>query len=120
MTENIISVEPSIDWNLSVKLANNNADLAKDLLDMFVTDLPLASEAIHAAHNSHEHIDLLNQVHKLNGASCYCGVTHLKHLLSKMESSLKEKQYHQFDEFLSEFDQEVNSILSAYKFVDFV
>jgi two-component system, NarL family, sensor histidine kinase BarA len=114
-----INHDLSIDWQSSIKLANNNKELAKDLLTMFIADLPRASEAIHSAFQQEQYDELLNQVHRLHGASCYCGVTRLKALLSKMEFSVKEKPYQRLTEMLPEFDQEVNNILSAYKMIDF-
>lgn len=120
MNEGIIVEHPSIDWQLSVKLANNNKELAKDLLEMFITDLPKASEAIHEAFTQKQYIELANQVHRLHGASCYCGVTRLKGLLTKMEFAAREKLYRQFEESLIEFDVEVNNTLSAFKMVEFL
>ncbi len=109
----------SIDWQLSIKLANNNRNLAKDLLAMFIGDLPKSSEAIHAVFEQKQYPELVNQVHRLHGASCYCGVSRLKALLGKMEFTLREELYDQFKELLAEFDEEVNNVLSAYKAVDF-
>jgi|LakMenE18May11ns_1017448.scaffolds.fasta_scaffold8385268_1 two-component system sensor histidine kinase BarA len=118
--EVIADHNPSIDWQLSIKLANNNKELAKDLLEMFINDLPKASQAIHSAFSQKQYVELLNQVHRLHGASCYCGVTRLKAILTKMEFAVKEKLYGQFDEYLAVFDEEVNNILSACKMLDFV
>jgi two-component system, NarL family, sensor histidine kinase BarA len=110
---------PSIDWQLSIKLANNNKDLAKDLLEMFVADLPKASDAIHSAFNQKQYQELTNQVHRLHGASCYCGVTRLKALLAKMELAVRERLFPHFESLLSEFYDEVNNILLAYKLTEF-
>lgn len=117
--DNAINHRASIDWNLSVKLANNNKDLAKDLLEMFLTDLPNATGKIQTAYEQKNHEELMNQVHKLHGASCYCGVTRLKELLGKMESALKEKNNTYFEELLAHFNDEVNNVISAYKMVNF-
>lgn len=111
--------QASIDWQLSIKLANNNTDLAKELLSMFVSDLPRASEAIHQAFNTQNYNELIHQVHRLHGASCYCGVSRLRSLLAKMEFSVREKFYDQFEAKLKEFDEEVNNILAAYKVADY-
>lgn len=118
-SENFTHYSP-IDWNLSIKLANNNKELAKELLEMFITDLPKASGEIRQALETKQSSQLLYQVHKLHGASCYCGVTQLKEILGKMESSLKEGLQEKFLAGLSEFDQEINNVLSAYKIIDFI
>jgi two-component system, NarL family, sensor histidine kinase BarA len=106
---------PSIDWKLSVKLANNNRDLAKDLLEMFIADLPKASDAIRFAFSQRQYQELISQVHRLHGASCFCGVTRLRALLAKMESAVREKLYPQFESLLSDFVEETKNVFSAYK-----
>ncbi len=118
--ENVIDHESSIDWNLSVKLANNNKELAKELLEMFLAELPHASGRIHQAFEARNQDELQSQVHKLHGASCYCGVTRLREILSELEFSLKERLNQQFEHALTQFDHEVNNILSAYKFTDYI
>lgn len=118
--ENVIDHQSSIDWVLSVKLANNNKELARDLLEMFMAELPNASGRIHQASEKQDYIDLQNQVHKLHGASCYCGVTKLNEILSQMEFAVKEKLFNQFEQSLAKFDEEVQNILSAYKFENYI
>lgn len=120
MNTDNFSTHSSIDWQLSIKLANNNKDLAKDLLQMFITDLPKASESIHYAYDQQQHSDLLSEVHRLHGASCYCGVAKLKTILAEMESSLKEKAMNQFNKVFKEFDAEVANILTEYKTTPFI
>jgi two-component system sensor histidine kinase BarA len=66
----------AIDWNLSLKLAANKADLAKDMLNGLVATLPAELANIQAAKNNHP--ELLKLVHKLHGAVCYCGLPRLK------------------------------------------
>jgi two-component system sensor histidine kinase BarA len=118
-TNNIIDHEPSIDWNLSVKLANNNKELAKDLLEMFLTDLPNASTKIQTAYNSKQEEELLSQVHRLHGASCYCGVTRLKELLNQLEFSLKERSNDHIEDLMAHFNEEVNNVIAAYKMITY-
>lgn len=117
--ENTLDHPSSIDWELSIKLANNNRELAKDLLKMFIADLPRACEAINSAFEEKHYLELVNQIHRLHGASCYCGVTRLKNILAKMEFNAREKLYGPLGECLNEFTEEVNNILSSYKMMNF-
>lgn len=79
----------SINWQMCVDLANQNTDMAKDLLNMFVADLSDVTASIQAHFNSQDFTKLRAQVHKLHGASCYCGVPHLKNAAKQLESALK-------------------------------
>ena len=112
------ATQPSIDWSLSIKLANNNKELARDLLNMFVADLPNARQTIHNAYQEAKYNELLSHVHRLHGASCYCGVVRLKKVLANMEFSLKEKTLQHFPDALQQFDDEVNNIIVTYKEID--
>ena len=78
----------SIDWNLSVELANKNIDLAKQLLAILTDDLPKALiEMEHSFHNND--IETLgNQIHKLRGAASYCGVPRLQSILKHFSEAI--------------------------------
>jgi two-component system sensor histidine kinase BarA len=111
----------SIDWNLSIKLANNNSDLARDLLQMFVTDLAKSRPNILSAFRENDFQMLKQQIHKLHGASCYCGVAKLTDLLRALELLLvKEDQVseNEVKVLIQAFDNEVTNILNDYKHIN--
>ncbi|NVK22101.1 MAG: two-component sensor histidine kinase BarA [Kangiellaceae bacterium] len=89
--------EQSLDWELSLKLANNNSQLAKDMLQMLVETNQETSQSIHAAYQAQDFEQLLYHVHKLHGASCYVGTPKLKHLSYQYETKLKKQQYNQLE-----------------------
>ena len=56
---------------------------------MLVSSLPEAVEAINNALTEHHSSNLLQAVHKLHGATCYCGVPTTQKLCQAIESGLK-------------------------------
>jgi two-component system, NarL family, sensor histidine kinase BarA len=79
-----------IDWPLSLKSANNNQELAVDMLKMLVASFDQARKEIKQAFKKNDKQHLLNQVHKIHGATAYCGVPKLKSLAYDYETHLKQ------------------------------
>ncbi|MET1254173.1 two-component sensor histidine kinase BarA [Aliikangiella maris] len=88
LLQNTHTVQP-IDWTLSLKAANHKDDLAKDMLRMLVASFADAREQIQHAFNDQNQQKLAEQVHKLHGATAYCGVPVLKQLANEYETVLK-------------------------------
>ena len=79
----------AIDWKLSLKAANQKPDLAKDMLSMLIKSFDDAKQKINDAYQNKDNEELTKQVHKLHGATAYCGVPELKRLASEYETHLK-------------------------------
>ena len=84
--------QPSFDWSLALKRANQNEDAAKDILQQFVKQLPALVESIDEANQSEDYTQMQAKIHQLHGACCYTGVPALLALCSDMEGALKRQQ----------------------------
>ena len=87
--ESINSLELSVDWQLSLKNAGGRDDLARDMLKMLVDSFLDAKQLIQMNLDEKNLIELTAQIHKLHGATAYCGVPKLKQLANQYESQLK-------------------------------
>lgn len=105
----------AIDWSLCIELANDNAKIAKELLAMLIDDLPNARKEIMDAYHKKDFHELLAKVHRLHGATCYCGVPNLTTILSDVESQLRIDRTEQIDVGMHQFQEEVAKILVAYR-----
>lgn len=105
----------TIDWQLAVKLANNRPELAKDLLELLVTELPQSQKEINHAYESADFSLLQRLVHKLHGATCYCGVPRLKEIAAKLEAKLKTHEKPDIQALVTEINQEIEQILITFK-----
>jgi len=81
----------SINWELSLKNAGQKEDLAKEMLSMLVNSFDNTINLINQYLDSNKLPDLISQVHKIHGASAYCGVPRLKELANEYENILKTK-----------------------------
>lgn len=104
----------SIDWDLSVKLASNKPDLAKELLDILINDLPATKQLINQAYAEQDYHSLALQVHKLHGATCYCGVPRLKMITEQLEIKLK-KNPKQANNLIKQLNGEIDQVIAEFK-----
>ncbi len=80
-----------VDIQLSLKHSNNNAQLAKDMLELLI-QMVRAEKNILASHQENQDWDELYKLnHKLYGGSSYCGVPQLQESNKQLEHLLKQK-----------------------------
>ena len=80
-----------LDPDEGLRLAAGKADLAADMLAMLLASLAADREAIRAARHSHDHNALIERVHRLHGATRYCGVPQLRAACQRSETLLKQQ-----------------------------
>ncbi|MGM0769227.1 MAG: ATP-binding protein [Pseudomonadota bacterium] len=83
LQQDCVSVEESI------QLAAGKADLAEELFSMLVEQLPSDVEKIRQHWASGDLEQLLECVHKLHGATRYCGAPELRAAANQLETALK-------------------------------
>ena len=86
----IMSDTSVLDPEEGLQLAAGKADLARDMLKMLLDGLPDDSRAISAALTAGDHAALRELIHKLHGASRYCGVPQLRACCQAAETRLKK------------------------------
>jgi two-component system sensor histidine kinase BarA len=102
-----------LDHELGLKLAGGKADLAQELLEMLIEKLPLDREEISKIYKIKDQEKLLEVVHKLHGATCYCGVPRLKHAASTLETAIKSHDDEHMEELLDILLREIDAVLIA-------
>lgn len=107
-------VQKSIDWQLSLTLANNRSDLAQELLDLLVKDLPNTQQQINQSFAQANYDKLQQQVHKLHGATCYCGVPRLKQLAKSLEQKLQKQETQLIPDLMQQLNHEIQQIITIF------
>jgi two-component system sensor histidine kinase BarA len=79
-----------LDAEEGLRLAAGKADLASDMLHMLLAGLPADRQAIRQARESGERGALIERVHRLHGATRYCGVPQLRAACQRSETLLKQ------------------------------
>lgn len=104
----------SIDWKLCLKLNNNRPELAKELLTLFAKELPETKNNIKQAWQQQAFTPLKDEVHKLHGACCYCGVPRLKEIVEKLENLLKtDINNPEIASLITQLDQEIDNVMET-------
>ncbi len=103
-----------IDPTLGLQLANFKPDLADTLLKMMVAELPEMRDTLLDAYHKKNYEDLCKEVHKLHGASCYCGVPRMKTAAMQLESNLKTRNTTEIDTLFKTLVFEVDQVLECY------
>ncbi len=85
--------EAIIDIPRAIQLAANKADLAKDLFQMLMDSLPDARAKIEQGSANQDREQLLHEVHRLHGATRYCGVPALQAACQGAERIIKSDDH---------------------------
>ncbi|MBF7729824.1 response regulator [Pseudomonas sp. N040] len=95
-----------------LRLAAGNAELAKDLLAMFLATLHDEQAALRQARASQAHQRLAERVHRLLGATRYCGVPQLRAACQQCENLLRQDAAYN-GEALDQLDSAICCLLQA-------
>ncbi|WP_295470793.1 response regulator [uncultured Pseudomonas sp.] len=95
-----------LDPEEGLRLAAGKADLAADMLAMLLASLDADREAIRAARSITDIQALIERIHRLHGATRYCGVPQLRAACQRAETLLKQDDPHA-DEALDELDKAI-------------
>lgn len=98
----------SVDIALCLRLSNNKAALARDMLKMLIAGIPEEKQSIINAMNEKNYEQAGEIIHKLYGSSCYCGVPRLKYISGLLDKLFQKKLY----------DEAVSAIGSLYIALD--
>ncbi len=106
-------------WDECLERAGNKPELAKEMLSMLIESIPEARHKIQHAHQAKDTQDLLNHVHKLHGATCYCGVPELRKIAHDLETALKRSELEHLDSMVSQLVSQLAEVESeATEYLD--
>ncbi|MCX2901553.1 response regulator, partial [Pseudomonas mandelii] len=98
-----------LDHEEGLRLAAGKADLAADMLAMLLASLEADREAIRFARDIDDHNALIERVHRLHGATRYCGVPQLRAACQRSETLLKQQDPRAYSA-LEELDRAINRL----------
>lgn len=94
----------------ALSLANNKVDLAQDMFRMLLDSLTHDELAIREHWEYEEYDALLGAVHRLHGASRYCGVPSLRQTLERFEIALKAQHLNELPQYMRQFVDDVMAL----------
>ncbi|MER2491231.1 ATP-binding protein [Catenovulum sediminis] len=99
-----------IDWTLALQKANNNHEIAVEMLTMLASTFDDVERDIKHAASQNDFATLLDVVHKFHGSTCYSGVPYLRSLANNLESQLKKDVHINVDELIESLLQEMQVV----------
>ena len=78
-----------VDIELALEQAAGNAQLAKELFQMLLAELPASLAGLKVALDAKDKQSLWDHAHKIYGATAYCGVPALRQVAQQLESFIK-------------------------------
>ncbi|MCK4609072.1 MAG: hypothetical protein KAT71_06295 [Gammaproteobacteria bacterium] len=103
----------AIDWEENTALSNGYPERGYNMLKQFIEVLPIAKERI--MNTLDDVIELQDSIHKLLGASCYCGVNKLKRDATAAEAALKLKRYTKLPELIETLFLTIDETITVYE-----
>lgn len=102
----------AVDFKLGIKLAAGKEKLARELFQMLLTSLEKEQPAIQLDYQNLDHDSMLQKVHKLHGATRYCGVPALQAATAELEATLKQQQHDRIEQAITRLHLEIDSVRS--------
>jgi two-component system sensor histidine kinase BarA len=105
---------PVYDHEQGKQLAGGNEQLAGELFDMLIKELPGHREHIDRAKQSNSLSDLKYTTHKLHGATSYCGVPLLRKLSRQLEDIIDRRETAHLDAAYEAVIQGIDQLLAYH------
>jgi two-component system sensor histidine kinase BarA len=86
------------DAEYAMRLANNKLDLATDMFSMLLNSLTEDLIEVESLWQKQQQAPLLQLIHKIHGATRYCGTPCLMHTMEQLETALKNSNLVDCDE----------------------
>jgi len=99
------------DEQLSLELAGGNEDLAQQMFEMLLNELPSLQAGMNEAFEHGDKAALYDNVHKINGSTRYCGVPAVGQAANNLELLLKDEA-DQLDASLESLNSEIERLLA--------
>ncbi len=108
--------QPIIDWQLSIQLAGNNRNHAKEFLQLLASDLSHQLEIIRNLVKYDQKDQIKKELHKLLGGLSYSGASRLKAATIAFHDALKNNE--DISHFFLPFETEVEIFIEHVKNID--
>lgn len=102
-----------VDIALAMEQAAGNEQLAKELFQMLLAELPVLLEKLTSAIHALDTQAIWDHAHKIYGSTAYCGVPALRAVAQKLESDIKSQDMAAVKEQTGILATEIQRLLDA-------
>jgi len=110
MDANLLSEQPTVDLVSGLEKANGKLSLAKDMFSMLTETLAKDQAQMNMLYQQGDYKALLEMVHRLHGATHYCGVPRLRMTAMHTETLLKQGYYSLLEDALFMLNDEIGNV----------
>jgi len=100
-----------IDYKLALEQAAGNQELAKELFEMLLKELPVMKQKLNIAIKENDLQGCWDHAHKIYGSTAYCGVPALRESAQIMESAVKAEDMDKIEANFSALSEEIERLL---------
>ena len=105
-------MENKIDIRLAMEQAAGNEQLAKELFQMLLAELPELLGKLKTAIVANDRQAMWDHAHKIHGSTAYCGVPALRGVIAEMEILIKAGDNENIENQLHRVDTEIQRLLA--------
>ena len=118
MTKNnaLSSSTAIIDWEACLLVVGGKIELAKMMLELFTTNLPVSLSSINQHFQENAWEKLAAELHKLLGGCCYAGSTRLKESVKAAEVAVRQNSdIARIGELIEQVNQDIKQVITFYQ-----
>ena len=104
-----------IDWKMSMAFANNEVELAQELLNMFIDQLPALKETLAATCQAKDYVLLDQEAHKLLGTTHYVALPRVKVAVMSLSETIKNGEVEIIPSVVKKLIFELDQVLGCYQ-----
>lgn len=112
------TLSPLVDENVLDEfikfMGDEGADLARDLIDMYLKNSPKMLDSIHADLRTNNVDQLKTHIHTLKGSSAQLGVVGVASLCRSIEDVILEGRFSELDDLISQLDETYSKVTDYY------
>lgn len=98
----------------ALQIAGGSRELANELFDMFMDDLPNMQTDINNAFINDNLTDLESEAHKLHGAAAHCAIEPIRSLASKLEKSVHMNHLDDVIHYVEKLNQSIEDFVNNH------
>ncbi len=103
---------PLTDNNMTaIEIAGGSAELANELFDLFIDDLPKIQTDINDAFINDDMTKLESEAHKLHGAAAHCAIEPIRSLSARLEKSVHMNHLEDILEYIQKLNKSIEDFM---------
>jgi len=102
-----------INYQMALEQADGNEELAKELFQMLLKELPELQQRLTLAIKENDLQGCWDHAHKIYGSTAYCGVPALREAAQYMETAVKEEDMTKIEENFTALASEIDRLLAT-------